>query len=167
MGDFEPGQDSLRSYVHVLRRRFYWILAFTILAVAAATAVSSIQSKQYSATTQLLVSPQSGTVPISGTQQTVSPTDVLTELQLITSAPVKALATKRLGYSPKVAATELGQTNVIALTATESSPIKAAAAANAYATAFVDVQRSDAIDSLTAAEQQLQSEIKDVQAQLG
>jgi capsular exopolysaccharide synthesis family protein len=166
MGDFDPGQDSLRTYVQVLRRRFHWILALTVLAVALAAGISVVQKKQYSATTQLLISPASGSVPISGTQATVSPTDVLTELQLITSAPVKALATKQLGFSPSVSASELGQTNVIGLTATAPSPAEAAKAANTYAKAFVSNQRTEAIQALTSAEQQLQAQIQSINTEL-
>jgi succinoglycan biosynthesis transport protein ExoP len=166
MADFEPNHDTLRTYVRIVRRRFYWLLALTILAVAAATAISSVQPKEYSATTQLLVQPESGTVPISGTQQTVSPTDVLTELQLITSGPVQAKALKALGFTPKISAGEVGQTNVIGLTATASTPGKAAQAANEYAKAFVSDQRTEAIDALTSAEQQLQSQINAINSQL-
>ncbi len=167
MADLEPNQDTLRSYVRIIRRRFYWVLAFTILAVAAATAISSVQAKEYSATTQLLVEPTTGSVPISGsTQQTVSATDVLTDLQLMTSAPVEAAAAKKLGYEPSISAGEVGQTNVISLTATAATPTKAAQAANAYANAFVAVQRTEAINALTSVEQQLQAQIKSIQAQL-
>src|ERR1700678_2685066 len=123
-------EGDLRTYLRVLRRRFYWILAFTVLAVAASVAITTVQNKQYSATTQLLVQPTNGSVPISGATQTISPTDVLTELQLVTSAPGKALATKNLGFAPAVTAAEIGQTNVIGLTATASTPAMAAKAAN-------------------------------------
>jgi capsular exopolysaccharide synthesis family protein len=130
-----------------------------VLCVAVAVGFSSVEKKQYSATTQLLVQPASGSVPISGTPQTVSPTDVLTDLQLLMSAPVEAAATKKLGFTPTVTAAEVGQTNVIALTATATSPIRAAHAADTYAKAFVDYQRTSAINALTSAEQQLQTQI--------
>lgn len=166
MADFEPNQETLRSYVRIIRRRLHWLVAFTILAVAVATAFSSLQPKRYSATTQLLVQPTTGSVPISGTQQTVSPTDVLTDLQLVTSGPVEAAAAKKLGYAPSISASEVGQTNVIALTATASTPARAADAANAYTTAFVADQRTEAINALTSVEQQLQSQINGINHQL-
>ena len=166
MADFESNQETLRSYVRIIRKRFYWLVAFTILAVAVATAVSSVQPKEYSATTQMLVEPSTGSVAISGTQQTVAPTDVLTDLQLITSGPVESAAAKKLGYKPVISASEVGQTNVIAVTATASTPAKAAQAANTYAAAFVADQRAEAITALTSVEQQLQSQINGITNQL-
>jgi succinoglycan biosynthesis transport protein ExoP len=166
MAEFEPTEGNLRTYVQVLRRRFYWVLAFTILAVAVAAGISTVQKKQYTATAQLLVQPASGSVPIGGTLQTVSPTDVLTELQLITSAPVEALASKRLGFTPKISAAEVGQTNVIDVAATASTPSQAARAANTYAKAFVSYQRTTAINALTSTEQQLQAQISALDSQL-
>jgi len=140
-------------------------LAVAVLCVAVAVGFSSVQKKQYSATVQLLVQPASGSVPISGTPQTVSPTDVLTDLQLIMSAPVEAVATKKLGFTPTVTAAELGQTNVIALTVIATSPIRAAHAADTYAKTFVDYQRTSATNALTAAEQSLQTQINAINSQ--
>jgi capsular exopolysaccharide synthesis family protein len=166
MGEPDSTQADLRGYVQVLGRRIHWLLAVTVLCVAVAVSFSSVQSKRYSATSQLLVQPDSGNVPISGTQQTVSPTDVLTELQLVTSAPVEAAATKKLGFAPAVTATQVGQTNVIALTVAAPSPIQAAHEANTYANTFVSYQRTTAIDALASAEQQLQSQIKAIDTQV-
>jgi capsular exopolysaccharide synthesis family protein len=166
MGEPEFTEANLRGYVQVLGRRIHWLLAVTVLCVAVAVSFSSVQSKRYSATSQLLVQPDSGNVPISGTQQTVSPTDVLTELELVTSAPIEAAATKKLGFAPGVTATEVGQTNVIALTVAAPSPIQAAHEANTYANTFVSYQRTTAIDALASAEQQLQSQIQTIDNQV-
>jgi capsular exopolysaccharide synthesis family protein len=166
MGEPDSTQADLRGYVQVLGRRIHWLLAVTVLCVAVAVSFSSVQSKRYSATSQLLVQPDSGNVPISGTQQTVSPTDVLTELELVTSAPIEAAATKKLGFAPGVTATEVGQTNVIALTVAAPSPIQAAHEANTYANTFVSYQRTTAIDALASAEQQLQSQIQTIDNQV-
>jgi capsular exopolysaccharide synthesis family protein len=159
MADTAPTHTNLHEYVRVLGRRIHWLIAVVVLCVAVAFAISSMQTKQYSATTQLLVQPASGDLPISGPQATVSPTDVLTELQLVTSAPVNARATRKLGFSPNVTDAEVGQTNVIAITVTARSPIQAAHAANTYAGAFVSYEQANANTALTVAEHQLQSQI--------
>ena len=91
---------------------------------------------------------------------------MLTELQLVTSAPVKAAVERKLGSVPSVSAAEVGQTNVIAVTATAANPARAASIANAYANAFVTNQRSAAIDNLTAAETQLSRQISSIDAQV-
>jgi capsular exopolysaccharide synthesis family protein len=166
MDELEPTEANLRTYLQVIGRRFPWLLAVTLLSVALAVAFIEVQKKQYSATAELLVQPASGSIPISGTQPTVSATDVLTELQLVTNAPVKAQVTKKLGFTPKISAAEVGTTSVIGLTATARTPVLAAQVANTYAQTFVAYQRTIALDALTAAELQLDGQITALDAQL-
>ena len=119
MDELEPPEvASLRTLLQIIGRRFPWLLAVTLFSVAVVVAFSIVQKKQYSATAELLVQPASSLVPISGTQQTISQTEVLTELQLITNAPVREQVTKKLGFTPSISAAEVGQTNEISLTAT-------------------------------------------------
>ena len=61
-------------------------------------------------------------------------TDVQTDLQLATSAPVVRMVQKKLGSAPPISTSEVAQTNVIALTAI-SRPWRAALIANTYANA--------------------------------
>ena len=64
-------------------------------------------------------------------------TDVETELQLVTSASVQQAVRSQMGSAPAVSASDVGQTNVIAITATSPVPSQAAQVANLYASAFV------------------------------
>jgi capsular exopolysaccharide synthesis family protein len=137
-----------------------------VLLGAAAGGYSIVQPKEYTASAQLLVQPTTGSLPSSATQQSISPTDVLTELQLLTSAPVKEQVHKQLGDVPNVSATEVDQTNVIAVAATSKSPTMAAKIANAYANAFVLYEQTVTTANLTAAEQQIQTQISAIDAQL-
>src|SRR5664280_93896 len=162
---YEPPEPTLGTYLAVLRRRKWWVIAFTVLGLVASLGYSLSQPKAYSASAQLLVQPESASVASSATQQAITPTDVLTELQLVTSAPIKAAVDRKLGSVPSVSAAEVGQTNVIAVTATAANPARAASIANAYATADVTHQRSAAIDNLTAAETQLSQQISTIDAQ--
>jgi capsular exopolysaccharide synthesis family protein len=166
MDQIEPVEGNLRTYFQVIGRRFSWLLAVTVLSVAVAVAFIAVQKKQYSATAELLVQPANGSVPISGTQQTISPTDVLTDLQLITNAPVKGQVTKKLGFTPNISAADVGQTDEISLTATARTPVLAARVANTYAQTFVAYQRTNALNSIIAAELQLQGQITALDAQL-
>jgi capsular exopolysaccharide synthesis family protein len=166
MDELEPTEANLRTYVQVIRRRFLWLLAVVVLSVAVAVALVALQKKEYSAPAQLLVQPASGAVPISGAQQTITATDVLTELQLITSGPVKGQVIAKLGFAPKISAAEVGQTNEINLTATARTPALAAKVANTYAQTFVAYQRTSAVNAIIAAEQQLQLQITALDAQL-
>src|SRR5665213_2153411 len=98
MGELTSAEANLRTYLQVLRRRSFWVIALLILAVAASVGVSAVQTKKYSASSLLLVQPAGATFSlISGIQQAITPTDILTDLQLLTSAPVKTEAAKQLG----------------------------------------------------------------------
>jgi capsular exopolysaccharide synthesis family protein len=156
-------EPSFRTYLHILRQRKWWVASITVLGLAASLAFSLTAHKQYSATAQLLVQPSFDT---SGVQQPVTQTDVETELQLVTSAPVQQTVRNRLKSTPAVSASEVGQTNVMAITATSGTPSQASLIANAYATAFVQYQQAVASHSLTTAEAQLSSQISSVEQQI-
>ncbi len=158
---------DLRTYLRVLRRRKWWVIVCTGLAVAGAIAYSFSATKEYSATAQLLVQPQNGTLPLTTPGQTITPTDVATELQLLKSAPVLDAVKNRLHLSQlNVAGAEQGQTNVISVTATNRDPVLAARVANAYATEFVNFETYVALKSLTTAEVQLQTQINAIEQEL-
>src|SRR4029077_18867409 len=111
----EPeAEPSLRSYLQILRKRRWWVTALTLLGLAVSLALSLTQQKMYSASAQLLVQATGGiNLALSSSQYSVTPTDVQTELQLVTSAQVQNLVRKKLGSPPPVSAAEVGQTNVI------------------------------------------------------
>jgi len=160
-------EPSFRAYLHILRRRKWWVGLAAALGLAASLAFSLTAHKQYSATAQLLVQPSINASGVGVTQpQPVTQTDVETELQLVTSAPVQQAVRARLGSAPAVSASEVGQTNVMAITATNHVPSQAALVANAYATAFVQYQQSVAERNLTTAEAQLRSQINSLTQQL-
>ena len=157
---------SLMSYLHVLRRRRWWVVGLVVLCLGAALGYALTTSKKYSASAQLLVQPSTGSVSLSGTQVDISSTDVLTALQLATSAPVEAAVAKTLGSAPGISASEVGQTNVIELTATSTSPAEAAKIANLYAVNFVAYERKATSSSYTTVETQLQSQITSINGQV-
>src|ERR1700733_385449 len=156
-------EPSFRTYLHILRQRKWWVGRIAVLGLAASLAFSLTAHKQYSATAQLLVQPSFDT---SGAQQPVTQTDVQTELQLVTSAPVQQTVRNRLKSTPPVSAVEVGETNVMAITATSGTRSQASLIANVYATAFVQYQQSVASHSLTTAEAQLRSQISSVELQI-
>jgi len=157
---------TLRSYLAILRGRKWWVVSFALLGLGASLALSLRQPKQYAATAELLVQSAGQSVTLGNTTQPVTTTDVQTDLQLATSAPVIAAVRARLGSAPGVSATEVAQTNVIALTAVSTSPRRAALIANTYARAFVAQIRSAAISNLTAAQAQLQSQVDSLAQQV-
>jgi capsular exopolysaccharide synthesis family protein len=165
----EPGAEpTLRGYLHVLRRGRWWVAAFSLAGLGIGLALSLTSAKQYSATAQLLVQSTANVSLSTGTSQSlVTTTDVQTELELVTSAQVEQAVARKLGRAPAVAATEVGQTNVIAVTAVSGSPASAALIANTYARAFVAWSTATASSNLSAAENQLNAQIGAITKEIG
>jgi len=160
-------EPTFGAYLLILRRRKWWVASITMLALAASLAFSFTAHKQYSATAQLLVQPSFDLGGLGAEQeQPVTQTDVETELQLVTSAPVQQAVRNRIGSTPAVSASEVGQTNVIAITATSRVPSRASLIANLYATDFVQYRQAVASRSLATAEAQLNSQITSLGQQL-
>jgi polysaccharide biosynthesis transport protein len=156
----EPGAGpTLRSYARLVLRRKWWVTGLTLLGLAASLALPLTEAKQYSATAQILVQSATGPGSLSSTPQQVTPTEVQTMLQLVSSASVLAAVRQQLGSAPPVAASEVAQTNVINITAVADSPATAARVANAYARQFVSTQQNVAFKSATSAETDLKSQI--------
>jgi polysaccharide biosynthesis transport protein len=160
-------EPSFRAYLHILRRRKWWVGLAAALGLGASLAFSLTAHKQYSSTAQLLVQPSVNATGAGLTQPLqVTQTEVQTELQLVTSAPVQQAVRAKLNGASAVSAAEVGQTDVMAITATSDVPSQAALIANAYATAFVQYQQSVAEHNLTSAEVQLRSQISSLTQQL-
>jgi capsular exopolysaccharide synthesis family protein len=166
MNEFST-EPTFRAYLQTMRRRKWWVVSIALLGLAASLAFSLTAHKHYSATAQLLVQPSVDASGLGAVElQPVTQTDVETELQLVSSAPVQQAVRDRLGSTPTVSASEVGQTNVIAITATSLVPSRAALIANVYATAFVQYRQAVASRSLASAEAQLNSQISSLAQQL-
>ena len=163
----EPGNGAtLRTYLVVLRRRKWWVIALAVLGLGGSLALSFTQPKQYSATAQLLVQSPGQGISLGTTPQQVTTTDVQTDLQLATSEPVMQIVRHQLGSAPAISASEVAQTNVIALTAISASPAQAARIANAYASAFVEQTQNTALKNLTTAQATLHKQINSLGKQI-
>ena len=92
---------TLRSYLVVVQRRKWWVIGLALVGLAGSLALSLTQAKQYSATAQLLVQSSGQGVNLGGAQQSVTTTDVQTDLQLATSAPVRAAGRRRNSAAPR------------------------------------------------------------------
>jgi capsular exopolysaccharide synthesis family protein len=164
----EVGADpALRCYLAVLRRRLWWIVGGALLGLAASLAVSFTQAKQYSATAELLVQPSGQAMgSAGGGDQPVTPTEVQTALQLVTSAPVQQAVQRRLGSHPPVYTAQVAQTDVISITAIAVTAWQAARIANTYANAFASYERTIVLSNMTATEAQLRSQLLMTVAQI-
>ncbi len=156
----EPGAGpTLRSYSRLVRRRKWWIGGLTLLGLAAGIGAPLTQARQYTATAQILVQSATGLTALAQAPQQVTPTEVQTMLQLVTSALVQQAVRRKLGGAPPVQASEVAQTDIIAITAIAAAPGASARIANAYADQFVQSQQAAAIRSALSSETAIRSEI--------
>jgi succinoglycan biosynthesis transport protein ExoP len=160
-------EPTLRGYLRIVRRGRWWVAAFALLGLGISLALSLTATKQYAATAQILVQSAGNLGLDSGSGQVPTSTDVQTELQLVTGAQVQSRVRAQLGSAPGVSVAEVGQTNVIALTAISPEPARAAQIANTYASAFVSWSTATSISSLTAAEGQLTKQINAIGTEIG
>ncbi len=159
--------DHPLGYVRIVRRR-KWVVLVTVAAlITAASLFAFLQTPTYTATAEVLLQPpQNFSLTSAGVTQPLSPSDVQTQVQLLTSAPVKAAVAKDLGAAPPVMVSPVGQTNVIEVQAGNENPRRAARTANAYANAYAAFRQSQALSSLTTAANQLQIKVNILDGQI-
>jgi polysaccharide biosynthesis transport protein len=153
-------EPTLRGYLRVVRRGRWWVAVFLLLGLGISAALSLTATKQYAATAELLVQSAGNLSLDSGaSQDQVTSIVVQTELELVASARVQNAVRAQLGSAPGIQAAQVGQTNVIELTAVSSDPARAAQVANAYSNAFVSWAAATTISNLAVAEGQLTKQI--------
>jgi succinoglycan biosynthesis transport protein ExoP len=162
----------MRIYLRLLRRRKWLVALGVLLGVVVALALSFLQSTKYTATAQVLLQPSTSPAASSllggGSQAGLTPTDVATEVQLVSSADVTSAVAQALHVptAPRVMVNENGTTDIIDIVATAPKPAQAAAIANAYANAYIGVRRTQTLSSLLALDTQLQAKISALQAKI-
>jgi polysaccharide biosynthesis transport protein len=165
-----PQEADVWSYLRILWRRKWLILLVTLLGGAAAAGFADQQTRQYKATANVLLqssSPAASLLSPSGAAADLSPADVATQIQVATSAPVQqAVAAKLHEPAPPVGVSEIGQTNVIQIAATNPDPTVAAKVANTYANAYVTFIQSQGVKAALSAANALQAQLSTVQDEI-
>jgi tyrosine-protein kinase len=142
-------QEGLKRYVETFRERFPLILITIAITTGIAILYVLTATKTYEAEADLLITPVTGTDPVLASLGLIGvsadPTrDVETASRLVTNSNV-AEAVKRSIHSPlspqellsKTTAVPVAQSNIVAVTATETSPPAAKQLADAFATQAV------------------------------
>jgi len=163
------GGSDLRSYLRVLRRRKTYIIISVVAVTAGALGLSLIQAKSYQGTSSLLLAPRNSEALFDTTNNQAGQTQAAataTQIELIQSAPVAEEVRKRIGIAPPISISQVGQTQVVHLNARSNQPATAALVANTYAKAYIDVRRSQALEDLGAAGQQVQGKVTDLEKQI-
>jgi capsular exopolysaccharide synthesis family protein len=147
----EPQEPQFIDYLRVVQRRKGWVISATLLVLAAALAYSFAETKVYTASATVLVQPT--TTPgldQSGPQNTVGAAQIQTDAQLLTSVPVKDLVYtgirgvfKGIPGAPTPSVKTSPSDDLLTVSASSGTAVGAANIANAYALAFVKIQKQN------------------------
>ncbi len=156
----------MRRYLRVLRRRKWTIVLIPLLTAAAAVGVSLQIPKVYEGQAEVLLQNRLGDSIFSNGQQQQQTKTALTEIRVLKSSPVRAAVRKKLGKAPNISASPIPETDLFVVRAHWSDPKSAANLANEYVSAYIQFRRSQAIDDLLAASQEIQGKITPLDQQI-
>ena len=154
------------------------IIALVVAGAVVVYGLSSLRTDQYQATASMRVVDPNSEAIFDGVQVRVDPSrDVDTQLRLLRSDDLRVAVEQQLAEAgdqiTSVSVSAAGTTDIIDVTVTSPDPEIAAAAANAYATIYVE-QRQEQVragftvraDELREQAAQLDAQIRDIDIQL-
>jgi capsular exopolysaccharide synthesis family protein len=157
-------QIALRDYLEVVWRRKLIIVLAIIVVTATAIAASVTRTKVYEARAEVLL--ETRVAESIFLEQNPKQTSLQTEIRVLKSAPVAELVRERLGVAPGVSAAAIPLTDLFQVSARSTDPESAAVIANAYARAYIDYRRTQAVDDLLAAGGEVRKQIDALQRQI-
>jgi succinoglycan biosynthesis transport protein ExoP len=149
----EHGQTlDLEQVLTILRRRAPWILICSVLVAAAAFGLSKHQTKKYTATASLAFNNNELSQQVAGLQAintNEAKIQQTTDVKLVQLGDMAEKTASRLGQgltkekvNEDLSVSEQGESNVVDVSATSTSPALAAEIANTYASRFVSEQQN-------------------------
>jgi polysaccharide biosynthesis transport protein len=163
---------TLRHYLQILWRRKWIIVQAVVIIPLLVVGVSLTQPKRYAATARIMTASQATVVSAATgsnlTWQNVDERELQTLATFVATPEIASAAVKQLGWpmAPgdalgSITATADPNASVIAVTATNADPEKAAALANAFATEFVawrqQTQRGSIDEAIKLVDDQIQT----------
>ena len=128
-----------------------------------------MQTPIYSASSDVLVQPRGQDGLFENQVVNLNERAIQTEIQVIEGQAVRERVQDDLGLAeppPPANASAVGETDVISITVRDTNAANARLSPNAYAAAYIDVRREQAVDELLAASAEVQIAIDDLQAQI-
>jgi capsular exopolysaccharide synthesis family protein len=160
---------DLRGYLAVVGRHKLLIGLTVLIAVTLALGFSLSQDKVYQAKSEVLLQSTPSEDVLNGNPQQ-NPQFlqqlVQTELEVMRSRSVSDPVKEQLGYEPEVVAAAKGQTQVVVIKASDTSPREAVREADTYAAVYVETRRDAAIADLDDAVTQLRNQIIELDGEL-
>jgi capsular exopolysaccharide synthesis family protein len=165
-------QEGLQRYVETIRERIWLIVTAVVITTAIAVLYVATATKMYEADADLLVTPVSGDNPVLTSlgliRESADPTrDVETASRLVTNINVAERVKKAID-SPdsaqtlldKVKAEPVAQSNIVAVSARETSPRAAQRLANAFAEQAVAERTASMYQQIDAQLPQLEAQLR-------
>ncbi|MEM9891865.1 MAG: polysaccharide biosynthesis tyrosine autokinase [Actinomycetota bacterium] len=158
---------TLLDYAAIVRRRWLWAVVPVALLVALAALYTINQAPTYQATARVLLAD-------SAAQRTLDPSsqntgfltrELSNEISLAKSDRVEELILNERGELPTVAITAESSADVLVFRATADTDNGAAADANLWANAYVQVKRDEAVANITAATDSLQTRLEQLRTE--
>jgi len=160
---------TLRDYAGVVLRRKWVVISAVVLCAAVAVGLTAVQTPVYSAASEVLVQPRGQDGLFENQIAYLNDRAIDTEIQVIEGQAVQARVGQNLGLDvspPAANASAVGQTDVISIAVRDANAQNAAILADAYATAYIEVRREQAVSELLAASTEVQRAMDDLQAQI-
>ncbi len=151
--DTEQANLTIEHLLSVLRHRAGWILLCFVLVAASAYGFSKHQTKKYTATASLVFNNNQLSQQVAGLQAVSNGGSQVpeqnTNLKLVQLGDMAARTAAQLGQgltrsqvSSNLSISAQGESNIVNVAATSTSPVLAASIANAYTHIFVKEQQS-------------------------
>jgi capsular exopolysaccharide synthesis family protein len=163
----DPAPD-FASHLRVLFRRRRTVAVVLVSVVAVTMAVSFMRDPVYRATVKVLLERgRSETVLDLPSANNANPERrVETEMDIIRSEPVQAAVEEDLGAVPKVSVSQVGASDILSVAVRSTDKARAAQIASAYANAYIEFRRGQAVQDLDAAVEKLEARIDELQRQI-
>jgi capsular exopolysaccharide synthesis family protein len=149
--DAEQANLSIEQFLGTLRRRLGWILLCFVVVAGAAYGFSKHQTKKYTATASLVFNNNQQAQEVAGLAVANSSNQQAqqnTNLRLVELGDMAEKTASRLGrgltkekVSANLSVSTQGESNIVNVTATATSPMLAAEIANTYSGVFVREQQ--------------------------
>jgi succinoglycan biosynthesis transport protein ExoP len=163
-------RGELERALRVLRRRWWLIALCTVLVAGSALGFSLLQSKQYSASAELLfrdaqldqkLTGSTAVAPSADPAREAATNVKLVSLQVVAQRTARALPGRLSAgaIQSKVSVNAEGQSNVVSVTATDPRPAVAAQLANTFAEQFIQFRRDADRSNIAGAQQLVQSQL--------
>ena len=172
MDEFKTSSDEMEFHrlAKMVWGRRWLVVACVLLAGGAAFGASKLQTPVYEAKSSLKVQQKASEDPFAENNRFDSVTqdrNLKTEIKVLESQPLQDIVASQLGQEvPSVSGSQEEATNVMFASVSSKDKALATRAANAYASAYIDFRKTQAINDVLAAAMQVDAKVQEIQAQV-